>query len=515
MRKIDEFLLSYWSSVSPEKEAVYDGRYRMTYAELEQESVKLAVFLSRKGISVADRVMVCLPNCCEMLVLFFAAEKNGNILVPVNFLSKDHDIEHALAIANPRIAFVASKTHSEIIRRCSPDTEIIVLDVDGPNSAFSTLTTCGNNITAHLPKASDPLLLVYTSGSTGKPKGVLLSRSNLYIPASDISQRFRMDEQDVVFVPVPICHMLGIMGMITAMQNGAKLVLMRKFAASAAFEILAHEKVSIQFCVPTIYEREIEFYECLAEKPQLPRLRTGMIAGAPSIRHCIEWFEDKLGCKLLNSYGMTEASALAMADIDDPRALRQFRCGRACEHTQISVIKDDGRIALPNEPGEIICKGPNVMLGYYGQAEETAGHTIFDGWFKTGDIGQYDNDGVFSITGRKKDIIIRGGYNVAPLELEDLYNSSGLVSEVCAVGYPDAELGERIALFVVLKADVTLSPEALRSYAADNLAKFKIPDKVILMETFPRLPNGKTDRKALRQQACFDKNFPTQTEKPL
>lgn len=504
MTESKEFMLSHWAETMPDREAVYDGRIRMNYARLYERVRQLICFLTGKGIYSKDRVLSCLPNCCEAVVLSFAAAEKGFVLVPVNYLSKERDLRHVVDRTEPQIAFVSECQTADILHRINPFIEIITLDIDGSEDALAFLSDCSSTI-VQKSKLNDPVLIVCTSGSTGVPKGVLLSGENLIYPASDLIERFRITRDDVVYVPSPLCHMLGFMGMLVTIQAGAKLRLVRKFHADIALKILEEERISVQFCVPTMYEREIIQYEKCVSKPDLSDLRTGLIAGAPSIRHCIEWFDKTVNCRLLNSYGMTEISALTAVDFEDSEEARYSSCGKACTHAQTAVLRKDGTYALPNETGEIVCKGPGLMLGYYGHSLDNEEHMTAAGWFRTGDIGKCDEDGVYTITGRIKDIIIRGGYNVVPLDVEQIYYESGFASEVCVVGYSDQELGERIALFMVLKSGCMLSADELREYGTKNLAKFKVPDKVILLEKLPKLDNGKIDKKYLKNLAVFPK----------
>ena len=497
MQIMNDFLLSYWADITPDKEAVCDGRNRMTYSQLETRSTSLAAFFEQNGITHEDRILVCLPNCCEMVTLSFAAVKLGFTMVLGNIQYKQHELQHVVDMTKPRLAILSGEEQASELKAIAPDIQIIRLDLASARNAFDFVPD-GKLKTEFGKKDDSPVFVVCTSGSTGKPKGVQICRRNLIVPAEDIAQRFHMTGNDVSFVPVPLCHMFGVMGMMVSVQTGGRIVLTRKFDAMNVLKLLEEEKVSVQYCVATMYEREIDCYENLVEKPDLSRLRTGMIAGAPSIRQCIVWFDNKLGCRLLNAYGLTEAQALAMADYDDPQDVRFERCGRPGGHVQLAVRKDDGSFAVSGEVGEIVCKGPSVMLGYYEQPEETARAYTDDGWLLTGDIGKCDPDGVFTIVGRKKDLIIRGGYNVTPAELEALYYESGFVCEACVMGYPDAEMGERIAAFLTLKSGLSITVEELQEYAKMHISKYKVPDKIILIDRIPKLPNGKINKQELK-----------------
>lgn len=355
-------------------------------------------------------------------------------------------------------------------------------------------------VRARMPELCDPALIVCTSGSTGEPKGALLSYGNMFIPGLDITKSFRITQSDVTFIPVPLCHMFGIMGVVVTLGCGSTIVMMQKFRETEALHLIESERVSVQFCVASMYEREIAEYESAAAKPDISSLRTGMIAGAPSIRTCIEWFDKNAGCRLLNAYGLTEAQALAGVDFDDPEDVRYTTAGHASPHCKLKIVCDDETECAVGETGEIVCSSPGIMLGYYGHPELTAKSYTSDGFFKTGDLGRVDAQGYLTVTGRKKDLIIRGGYNVFPYEIESMYNAVDGISEVCVVGYPDEVLGERIAAYIVPKAGFEFSPERLRGYALENIAKYKVPDKIILTDGLPKLSNCKLDKLSLKRK---------------
>lgn len=497
MYTLNVFMLSHWAKNTPEREAVYDGRSRMTYSQLEKSSKAVAGFLAGRGIARNDRILVCLPNCCEMVTLIFAAAAIGAVLVPINVQHKEHELQHVVDTIEPNFAVFYDDEQIAVLKRIAPKTECIKIDLNSGEYALSGIAERSAQREVEVLE-DDASIIVCTSGSTGLPKGVIMSVKNLVVPSMDIAERYRMKETDVTYVPVPLCHMFGIMGVLVAVRTGGKIVLSGKFKADEALELLQKERVSVQYCVATMYEREIDYYESLTEKPDLSCLRSGMIAGAPSVRHCIQWFDKTLGCRLLNAYGMTEVSALCIADYEDSEKIRYEQCGRPSRHVQLAILKDDGIFAQAGETGEIVCKSPGVMVGYYNMPDKTAECYTPDGWFKTGDIGVFDSDGVFSVTGRKKDIIIRNGYNVVPSEIEALYYSSGDVDEACVVGCKDEKVGERIVLFCALKAGVRRTEAELREYAKANISKYKVPDKVVFMDKLPKLPNGKLDKKQLK-----------------
>jgi len=497
MQIVDDFGLERWANTAPKRIAVNDGRCAVSYEELMERAMSMGAYLEKRGIGSGDRVLVCLPNCCEMVTLSFAAVNLGFIMVLGNIQHKQHELQHVVDITNPRLAVLSEDAQVKIIREIAPNVDIIKLDLEKKLNSLDFVPKDRLKTIRQISE-DEPMLAICTSGSTGQPKGVLLSRKNLCCASLNVAERFHMTENDVSFVPVPMCHLFGFSGMLISILTGGRLLLTRKFIADNALNLLEAEHVTVQYAVATMYAREIECYENLRCKPNLRCLRTGMIAGSPGVKAYISWFEDKFGCRLLNAYGMTEAPSLAMADYNDPTSVRYSTCGRSCHYSKLAIIRDDGNFACIGEPGEIVCKGATVMLGYINRTEETEKAFTADGWFCTGDIGIQNPDRTVTVVGRKKDLIIRGGYNVAPAEVESAFYDSGFVCEACAIGYPNAEYGETIALFAVLKGGVNVCVEQLMDYAKQNIPKYKLPDKIILMDELPKLPNRKINKSELK-----------------
>ncbi len=496
----NKFNLEYWASHTPQRTAVYDTRHRISYSELAQRAAALGEELSRRGVRRGDKLLTCLPNCCEMVELFFAAVSIGAVLVPCNIQYKEHELKRIVSMTQPRLGVTCTDEHTKILRCASEEIDLLQIDISKPcDGLIPIIKDSPDRQYCEELDARDPLVVVCTSGSSGRVKGVVMLYENLTLPSADIQERFHMLETDASFVPVPMCHMFGIMGMLVSVRSGGTLLTMQRFSAGGALELIERENATIQYCVATMYEREIECYEKLGVKPDLGSLRSGMIAGAPSIKKCIKWFDERLGCRLLNAYGMSEVSALAMADLHDGEDVRYNKVGKPCTHAQVAVILEDGSAAPVGAVGEVVCKGPGVMGGYYGQPQMTSAAFTDSGWFMTGDMGCFDADGNISITGRKKDIIIRGGYNIVPYEVESVYSKRREVAEACLVAYPDEGLGERTALFVSLASGYAYSSEELRGWAAQELAKYKIPDRVIILSELPKLPNGKLDKNEMKR----------------
>lgn len=492
--------LKFHADKTPDKTAVFDTRLRLSYRCLHDRSLRLAAYLRSCGLKKGDRLLASLPNCCEMVELMFAVKAVGAVLVPFNTQYKHSEIDHIIKLTAPAMAVLCIAQQAEYFRESYPNILTIELGHIDSGDMFLPFIENLEPAEARMPELSDPALIVCTSGSTGAPKGALLSYGNMFIPGLDIAKNFRITASDVTFVPVPLCHMFGIMGVVVTLGCGGTVVMMQKFKEDDALGLIESEKVSVQFCVASMYEREILKYESAAEKPDISSLRTGMIAGAPSIRSCIEWFDKNANCRLLNAYGLTEVQALAGVDFEDPESIRYTTAGRASSHCRLKIIHDDETECDADETGEIVCSSPGIMLGYFGHPELTAQSYTSDGFFKTGDLGRVDAAGYLTVTGRKKDLIIRGGYNVFPYEIEALYTSLDVISEVCVVGYPDQILGERIAAYIVLKPGCELTPERLRGYALENIAKYKVPDKIIIIDSLPKLPNGKIDKLTLKKK---------------
>lgn len=493
-------ILDYWAEIAPDREAIFDGQQRRTFRELKEEVQCLAFALSQLEIRKGDKVLTIIPNWYEFIVIFFALAKLGAILVPCNEIFAKNEICDRLQQVEPKAVFIAHKSHFCLLQEQKLACEIITTRFEEKDLlSFAKLLEKGRNGAirpVEVDSYSDVFTIMLTSGSTGRPKGVELTYENLFQGAKSIGERLECTHQDIFLVPVPCSHLYGLVtGIVLPLYFGGKIVLMENYSPQEALSLIEQEKVTVHYGVPTMFIREIN--EHLQHKKDVSSLRTGMIGGTMVDEHLVRQIRSVLNCNIMVAYGSTEAVTVSMTTLQDDLELRTQTAGRPYEGVEVKVIDGDGKALGLGEVGELICKGFNVMKGYHLAPEETAKIIDENGWLHTGDLGTIDRSGYIRIVGRKKDTIIRGGYNIYPGEVEKVYYTHPEVLEVCVMGVMQEELGEQIYAFIQLKKDSEETETTLREYTRDKIAKFKIPDQVILIKEMPRSPNGKIDKKAL------------------
>ena len=494
------FGLYKWAEIQPNKLAIDDGRVRLSYKELTNMADALAAGLYSRGVRKGDSVLVSTPNFAEYLIIMFACLKLGAVQVCGNMQFKDRELNYlGKLIGQPKIAFMHRNVQSEIMASLFPTLEIVTIaEDDEPLAAIKAVSGESETEIEDVFNERNDMLLVFTSGSTGVPKAVCLTVANMYTPMLDMIERFDADEKEVLFIPVPFCQTAGMCGILIALIAGGSIITNTRFDGQQALELIEKHRITLQFCVTTIYAREIEAYENASVKPDISSLRTGTIGGGPVVKDYMRWFEEKCGCRLLNFYGLTECAGMICANYHDPQDIRINRLGKPCRHVTVTIRDDNNEEVPDGVEGEICCKSPGVTSGYFGNSEQT--RTLLDenGWMHSGDIGMRDSDGYITLTGRKKEMIIRGGYNVFPAEIENLLLSRGDVLLAAMVPFAGGDLGEKIAVFVQMKEGCSATEEELRTYTAAHVAKFKVPDRIIFLDNMPMLPSSKVDKVKLK-----------------
>ncbi|HVJ49672.1 class I adenylate-forming enzyme family protein [Desulfitobacterium sp.] len=498
-------LLDYWGEETPDREAIFDGLRRMSYRELKEETQQLAAALSQLHLQKGDKVLTFIPNWHEFMVLFFALAKLGAVLIPCNFASEKEEISDRLQKIKPKAVFVARQSHLTWLQAYEDSSAIITVRFEEEGYlSFSNLLKSGRNRkveTVEINPYDDVFVIMFTSGSTGCPKGVELTYENLFHAAKNIGYRLECTGQDTFLVPMPCCHMFGIVtGMLVPFFFGGKIVLLNRFSPQKALALIEQEKITVIYGVPTMFIRELHEYS--QNKTDVSSLRTGIIAGANSDENILLKIRSEFDCDVMVAYGSTESVAVSMTSFQDDIDTRIQTVGRPYDGVVVKVVDDNGEAVEPGEVGELVCKGFGVMKGYYLMPNETAKVLDDKGWLHTGDLATVDQLGYIRIVGRKKDMIIRGGYNIYPAEVEKIYYGHPAVLEVCVLGVPHEELGEQTHAFIQLKENSQETEESLREYAKGKITKYKIPDRVVLLNIMPKLENGKINKKVI-EQTCF------------
>nr|WP_232838191.1 long-chain fatty acid--CoA ligase [Streptomyces geranii] len=468
------------------------GASAQTYEDLERLSRRAAGLVRAHGIRPGDRVGLMLPNVPEFAVLYFGILRAGGIVVPMNPLLKEAEVAHYLTDSGARLLFVWAgfREAAEAGVRFSRATTVLV-DPDGFPGVLA-----GSPETAEVADrgGDDTAVILYTSGTTGRPKGAELTHAGLGRNIDIAVDLMAIGADDVVFGGLPLFHVFGqTCSLNAAVRAGACLTLLPRFDPAEAFEVLVRDRVTVFAGVPTMYVAFLNHPAATAY--DLSRLRVCVSGGAAMPVEVMTRFEDTFACVVLEGYGLSETSPIASFNRADAR--RPGSIGTPVDGVEFRLVDDDGKDVLPGERGEIVVRGHNVMKGYWNDPSQTRA-AIRDGWFHTGDIGRRDEDGFHYVVGRKKDMIIRGGYNVYPREIEEVLHSHPAVGEAAVVGVAHPVHGEEVIAVVSLRPHSTATPEELRTYARDRVAAYKYPRAVRIVDELPKGPTGKILKREIR-----------------
>ncbi|MEV7586273.1 AMP-binding protein [Streptomyces erythrochromogenes] len=502
----------------PDRDALVDvaaGR-RWTYAELAADVDALALGLLDLGIVKGDRVGIWAPNRAEWTLVQYATAKIGAVLVTVNPAYRSHELEYVLRQSGIRLLAAADRFKSsdyaamieEVRPRC-PALEFVAL-LGGP--LWDSLLERGRRgDPADLARAQEALSpddavnIQYTSGTTGFPKGATLSHHNILNNGFFVGELCHYTEQDRVCIPVPFYHCFGmVMGNLACTSHGAAMVIPApSFEPVATLAAVESERCTSLYGVPTMFIAELA--EPGFDAYDLSSLRTGIMAGSPCPVEVMREVIERMGMAEVSiCYGMTETSPVStQTRADDSVERRVSTVGRVGPHLEVKVVDPrTGRTVPRGEPGELCTRGYSVMLGYWEEPERTAEAVDAARWMHTGDLAVMDDDGYLSITGRIKDMVIRGGENLYPREIEEFLHTHPDVLDVQVIGVPDAKYGEELMAWVRMREGAEpLTADAVHAYCAGRLAHFKIPRYVHVVEEFPMTVTGKVRKVEMRQEA--------------
>jgi fatty-acyl-CoA synthase len=483
---------------------------RMTYAELDAAVDAVATGLLRAGIESGDRVGIWAPNCAEWILVQYATAKIGAILVNVNPAYRTHELEYVLRQSGVRLLFSASafKTsdYAAMIAEVAPgiDTLERAVFVDREEWAeFSAGSADRDAIAARMATLTfdDPINIQYTSGTTGFPKGATLSHHNILNNGFFVTELLNLSEQDVTCLPVPFYHCFGmVMGNLGTLAHGGCVVIPAPAVdARATLEAVATEGVTSLYGVPTMFIAILDHEDF--DSFDLSSLRTGIMAGSPCPSEVMKKVVERMHMdEVAICYGMTETSPVStQTRVDDPLERRVGTVGRVGPHVEVKVVDPDTDLVVARgEHGELCTRGYSVMLGYWEDPERTAEAVDRAGWMHTGDLATMDDDGYLNIVGRSKDMVIRGGENVYPREIEEfLYTHEG-IADVSVIGVPDERYGEELCAWVIVRPDTDLDEDAVREYCRGRLAHFKVPRYVVFVDEFPMTVTGKVQKFKMR-----------------
>ncbi len=458
----------------------------VSYAALDEGSARAAALLKQKGLEPGDRVGIMLPNVPYFPIAYYGVLRAGGVVVPMNVLLKGREVAFYLSDPGAKLVFAwhdfaeaaetgASEAGAEVIPVKPGEFEQLLADVE-PDREIADRS------------GDDTAVILYTSGTTGKPKGAELTHDNLSTNARVATSLAQTNVDDVLLGALPLFHSFGqTCGLNATVAIGACLSLIPRFDPEKALEIIQRDGVTVFQGVPTMYGALLNHSE--RESFDTSSLRLCMSGGAAMPVEVMRGFEEAFGCKVLEGYGLSETSPVASFNHPD-RERKPGSIGTPIEGVEMKCVDDDGGDVAQGEVGEIVIKGHNVMRGYWDRAEATA-DSIRDGWFHTGDMGKVDEDGYFFIVDRKKELIIRGGYNVYPREVEEVLYEHPAVREAAVVGVPDDEMGEEVGAAVALKEGQDVDEDELRSYVKGEVAGYKYPRKIWFVDELPKGPTGK------------------------
>ena len=500
----------------PNKEAIIFKDRRITYRELNEQAERLANFLMKKGIGRGDKVAIWLPNLPEWVVAWFAVPKIGAVVVPTDPWYKSGEIKYMFDDSDTK-AVITTDTHGkynflDILEEVKPELsklEQIVL-IEGKSDKISTISFDDaleegkgwEDDEDYIERKEntdydDVTFILYTSGTTGRPKGVQLTHYQIVKNAHDQGVILRTSEDDKLVIPVPFSHCFGNVMSITLMVVfGGTMLPLVEFNPYDALDLVEKEEATMIHGVPTMFIRELEVAE--EEDYDTSSLRTGIMAGSSCPVETMRSVINDLGCNVSITYGLTEASpGVTMTRFDDSVEDRVETVGRVMPDQEIKIVDDSGEEVEHGETGELVVKGYNVMEGYYKKPEATD-DAIEDGWLHSGDLAEMDDRGYVKIVGRKKDMVIVGGLNVYPREIEEYLLEHPEIKEVAVVGVPDKDLGEVVAAAVVPTKDADLSPQDVVDYLYGSVASAKVPRYVTVGMDLPVSGRGKVQKFRLR-----------------
>jgi long-chain acyl-CoA synthetase len=487
----------------PAKVAVRHEGQTITYQDLNTQCNQLANGLKASGLTAGDHCMVMMPNSIQVILIYYALTKLGAVIVPVNFLFKKHELEHILSDARPK-AFIGAEPYLSEIQPAmqnafEPPLKFAIGAREGGNFLeLNRVFTDQDDFELYPVQGDDSLTILYTSGTTGVPKGVMLTHTNHASEARILAKmRGKLDPEVVIIGVLPLYHIYGITSVINvSIYLGCTIELLPHFEPERVIEIAQTEKQTILFGVPTMYNRLIQVAS--QNPPQNSSLKFCVSGGASLPVEFLHRFEKLFSTKIFEGYGLTEAPVC----VENPygSVTKPGSIGLPIPEFSAKIIDNEGNEVAPGGNGELLIKGPGVMKGYMNRPDET-NKTIRNGWLHTGDIARMDEDKYIYIVDRKKDLVIRGGYNVYPREIEEVMYQMPEILEVAVFGVPHDDFGEEVAAVVVLQEGAQIQPDDIREFVKQLVAPYKYPGIIqILPDTLPKSGTGKILKKEIRKK---------------
>jgi long-chain acyl-CoA synthetase len=489
----------------PDKPLVHIHDLTFSYAQVDEISGRLASSLLGLGLERGDKVALQLPNLPQFLFTYFGILKAGLVMVPLNPLLRAPEVAYHLEDSDAKVLVTFEMVAEEAFKGAQQVGGVTTYVVNLPgNDArpegtkhYDELYFADDTRDIVPTDADDTAVLLYTSGTTGKPKGAELTHFNLFMNCTVAGELFEFRDDDVGVGVLPLFHVFGLSSVLnTSVRYGGTVVLIPRFELEPVVDAIEKHRCTIFSGVPTMY---FGLLQMDVSGRDLSSLRVGVSGGAAIPGETIRAFEEKFpGVVVLEGYGLSESSSTTTFNINAEQR-KVLSIGKPIWGVNVRVVDENGK-ELPPGPdnvGEIVIRGHNIMKGYYNKPEATA-EAFRDGWFHTGDLAYQDEDGFFFIVDRKKDLVVRGGYNVYPREVEEVLFEHPSIAEAAVIGKPDDKLGEEVVAIVALKQGADATPEDVIAYCKDRLAAYKYPREVRIVPELPKGPTGKILKKELR-----------------
>ncbi|HEX6601514.1 MAG TPA: long-chain fatty acid--CoA ligase [Solirubrobacterales bacterium] len=483
-----------------ERPAIRLGDRELSYAELDRDSSRVAALLKERGLEPGDRAGVMLPNVPEFPLAYYGILRAGGVVVPMNVLLKRREIAFYLGDSGAKI-LIAWHEFGEEARAGAEQVGAELIEVE-PDAFAKQLSDTEMAPGLAGTDDSDTAVILYTSGTTGTPKGAELTHQNLNMNQEiSAAETAVVGEGDVVLGALPLFHSFGqTVSMNASLGAGATLTMLPRFDPTDALETMQRDGVTHFQGVPTMYGGLLHHPK--RDDYDTSSLRSCVSGGAAMPVEVLRGFEEAFGCIILEGYGLSETSPVACSNHPD-RERKPGSIGTPINGVEMRVVDDDDNPLDQGEVGEIVIRGHNIMKGYWQRPDATE-EAMRGGWFHSGDMARTDEDGYFYIVDRKKDLIIRGGYNVYPREVEEVLYEHPRIREAAVVGIPDDELGEEVGAAVVPQDGEKLQPEEVSAYVKERLAAYKYPRVVWFMDDLPKGPTGKILKREIERPALAD-----------
>jgi long-chain acyl-CoA synthetase len=484
---------------------VFEG-HSYTNRALRDRSARLATALAGLGLVADDKVVVMMPNGPEVLVGYEGIWRAGLVAIPVLFLLESHELRYILEDSGAGGIITSPDVHAKVAQAIAGMEQPPRVIVTGPRETIPTgCLSFDDLVAASAPRpdvaersGSDVATILYTSGTTGHPKGVMQTHHNLYANAQNVWNSAKTRERgETGLVVLPLAHSFGLGLLVTGYLFGGRGILMRWFNPEGALELIQRYKAKGMAGVPTMFVYMLMHPN--ADKYDTSSVTRWVVGAAPMPIEQLNAFEKKFGGTMYVGYGLTE-SCPTLAGEREGMPRKPGSTGIPVEGVTVKIVDDDGKEVPRGKIGEIIARGENISPGYYKNPQATA-ETFRDGWLYTGDMGYLDEDGYLFIVERKKDLIIRGGLNVYPKDVEEVIYRLGAVQEAAVVGIPDAMMGEEVCAYIVLRSGAALTAEEVSQHCQSNLAKYKTPRYVEFVPALPKTNIGKIQKKEIRKLA--------------